>query len=115
MKYHIMVDYVPSRILQKFHSRECAKIKKQLDNQLNKEGKALLSELLDIHVNSSNYSDIEAFADGFRIATMLMTEVYYDKDNLLENKEQFLRHMLHRPLEGTPPPPYDNYDESEEE
>jgi len=90
--------------LEKYHSKEYDKIKKQLDNQLNEDGRKLLNELLDTHVDGSNYSDTEAFINGFRIATMLMVEVFYDKDSILDNKEQYLRHMLHRPFKGTPSP-----------
>jgi len=88
--------------LQKHHQREYDKIKRQLDNQLNEDGRKLLNELLDTHMDCKSYSDHEAFINGFRIATMMMVEVYYDKHNLLEDKEQYLRHMLHRPFKGTP-------------
>jgi len=88
--------------LQKYHKKEYDKIKEKLDSLLNDDGKELLDTLLDSHIDGKDYSDTEAFINGFRIATMMMVEVYYDKDNLLENKEQYLRHMLHRPFEGTP-------------
>ena len=88
--------------LQKHHKREFDKIKNHLDSLLNEDGKELLNELLDTHNACKDYSDTEAFINGFRIATMLMVEVYYDKDNLLEIKEQYLRHFLHRPFVGTP-------------
>lgn len=90
--------------LEKYHDKEYEKIKSKLDSLLNEEGKELLRELLDTHATCSNYSDIEAFANGFRLATMLTVEVFYDKDNLLEIKEQYLRHMLHKPFKGTPSP-----------
>jgi len=90
--------------LQKYHDKEYDKIKNKLDNMLNEEGQRLLNELLDTHIGCKNYSDYEAFINGFRFAAMLMVEVYYDEDNLLENKEQYLRHMLHRPFRGTPSP-----------
>ena len=61
-----------------------------------------MNQLLDTHVGGCDYSDIEAFANGYRLATMLMVEVFYNKDNILENKEQYLRHMLHKPFVGTP-------------
>ena len=86
--------------LQKYHNKEYDKIKKQLENLLNEDGKELLNELLDTHIDGKSYSDSNAFIEGFRIATMMMVEVYYDKDNLLENKEQYLRHMSHRPFTG---------------
>ena len=94
--------------LQKHHNKEYDKIKNQLDNLLNEDGRKLLNELLDTHVDCKSYSDYEAFINGFRIATMLMVEVFYDKDNILDNKEQYLRHMLHRPFKGTPSPSFDD-------
>jgi len=84
--------------LQKYHEEEYDKIKEQLDKLLDDYGRKLLNELLDKHICGKSYSDTEAFINGFRIATMMMVEVYYDKDNLLETKEQYLRHMLHRPF-----------------
>lgn len=84
--------------LQKHHEEEYDKIKEQLDKLLDDDGRELLNELLDNHVYGKDYRDTEAFISGFRVATMMMVEVYYDKDNLLEIKEQHLRHMLNRPL-----------------
>jgi len=84
--------------LQKYHDKEYDKLKKKLDSLLNEDGRDMLKELIETHGIKNIYSDMEAFINGFRIATMLMVEVYYDKENLLENKEQYLRHMLHRPF-----------------
>ena len=71
---------------------------------LDEDGQKLLDELLDTHLDCRSYSDYEAFINGFRFAAMLMVEVYHEGDNLLENKEQYLRHFLHRPFGGTPSP-----------
>ena len=88
--------------LQKFHSKECDKLRKQLDSLLNEEEQKLLAKLLEEHVIESTYSDMNAFVTGFRMAALIMIDVFHDKDNLLENNEQFLRHLLHRPFHGTP-------------
>jgi len=88
--------------LQKFHSKECEKLKKQLESSLNEDEKKLLAELLDAHTIESTYTDMDAFITGFRMAALIIVDVFHDKDNLLENKEQFLRHLLHRPFHGTP-------------
>jgi len=61
----------------------------QLDNLLNEDGRGLLFK---------SYNGAEAFINGFCIAIMLMAEVYYGKDNLIESKEHYLRHLLHRPF-----------------
>ena len=92
------IDQLP---IEKYHDEEYDKIKNHLDELLDDDGRKLLNELLDIHVNGSDCSSIDAFTKGFRVATMLMVEVYYDNDNLLESKEQYLRNFLHRPFGGT--------------
>jgi len=91
--------------LRKYYSKEYDKLRKQLENLLNDEGQEALSGLLDTY-SGDIYADIEAFITGFRLATMLMIEVFHDKDDLLDNKEQHLRHMLHRPFRGTPSPSF---------
>ena len=88
--------------LEQYHSKEYDRIKNHLETMLDEDGKKLLNELLDAHVDGSDGSSIDAFTKGFRVATMLMVEVYYDNDNLLENKEQYLRNFLHRPFVATP-------------
>ena len=90
--------------LRKFHSKECDKLKKQLEASLNEDEKNLLTKLLDTHTIESTYTDMDAFITGFRMAALIMVDVFHDKDDLLDNKEQFLRHLLHRPFHGTPSP-----------
>ena len=90
--------------LQKYHDKEYDKIKDKLDNMLSEDGKRMLNELIDTHIDCRSYSDYEAFINGFRFATMLMVEVYHESDNQLEIKEKYLRHFLHRPFAGTPSP-----------
>jgi len=96
--------------LRKYHSKEYGKLRKQPEGLLSEEGQEALTELLDTHSGDNIYTDIEAFITGFRLATMLMVEVFHDKDDLLDNKEQYLRHMLHRPFRGTPSPSFCNDD-----
>jgi hypothetical protein len=62
----------------------------------------LLNDLLEEQASENAYTDMESFVTGFRLATMLMVEVFHDMDNLLENKEQYLRHLIHRPSRDTP-------------
>ena len=88
--------------LRKYHSRECDKLRKRLEGTLSKEEQQLLNDLLEEQTADNTYTDVEAFIVGFRLATMLMVEVFHDKDDLLENKEMHLRHMIHRPYRGTP-------------
>ena len=92
----------PDFPLQKHYSKEYDKLRKQLGGLLNEEGKKLLDELLDTDISQSNYASYDAFIVGFKLAALLMIEVFYDKDKLLENKEQYLRNHLHRPFRGTP-------------
>ena len=93
---------LPELPLQKHYQKECAKLKKQLTSSLNEEEQRLLEELLETNAYEGTYSDYEAFISGFRLAALLMVEVFHDKDNLLENKEQYLRHFIHCPYKGTP-------------
>ena len=88
--------------LRKYHSRERDKLRKRLEGTLSKEEQKLFNDLLEEQTADNTYTDTEAFIVGFRLATMLMVEVFQDKDNLLENKEMYLRHMIHRPYHGTP-------------
>jgi hypothetical protein len=88
--------------LRKYHSRECDKLRKRLEGTLNEEEQKLLDDLLEEQTSDNTYTDMESFIVGFRLATMLMVEVFHDIDNLFENKEQHLRHMLHRPFVDTP-------------
>jgi len=67
---------------------------------LDEDGQKLLDELLD--VNISKYSSYDSFITGYRLATLLMVEVYHNKDSLLENREQYLRNLIHRPYHRTP-------------
>ena len=68
---------------------------------LNEDGRKLLDKLLEANSAENGYSDYDSFISGYRIATLLMVEVFHDKDNLLENREQYLRHLIHRPYKGT--------------
>jgi len=83
--------------LRQYYSKEYDKLRKQLEGSLSDEENKLLNELLETETCDSMYSDMEAFATGFRLATLLMMEVFYDKDDLFDNKEQHLRHFIHRP------------------
>ena len=93
---------IPEFPLQKYYQKECDILKKKLDNSLSEDGQKLLDELLDTNACESQYGNYDSFISGFRVATLLMVEVFHDKDNLLENREQHLRHLLHRPYRGTP-------------
>ena len=88
--------------LQKHHQKEYVKLKKQLDNLLDKNGQKLLSDLLEVSMLESGYSNYDSFIVGYRLATLLMVEVFQDKDKLLENREHYLRNLIHRPYHGTP-------------
>ena len=88
--------------LQKHYEKEYDKLKKELDSWLNEDGRKLLDRLLDVsHLDSGN-SSYDSFITGYRLATMLMVEVFRDKDKLLENREQYLRNLIYRPYHGTP-------------
>ena len=88
--------------LQKYYEKEYEKLKNQLDSLLNEDGQKLLDRLLDVSTLESGNSSQDSFITGYRLATMLMVEVFQDKDKLLENREQFLRNLIHRPYHGTP-------------
>ena len=88
--------------LRKHYQREYDKLKKQIDGLLDEDGHELLNELLEANTSENGYSNYDSFISGYRIATLLMAEVFNDKDNLLENREQYLRHLMHRPYRGTP-------------
>ena len=88
--------------LQKFHSKECDNLKQQLEATLNEDERKLLTKLLEAYTVESTYTDMDAFITGFRMAALIMVDVFHDKHDLLDNKEQFLRHLLHRPFKGTP-------------
>jgi len=95
---------LPDFPLQKHHQKEYDKLKKQLDGLLNEDGQELLEELLETSSSEGRYSDYDSFISGFRFAALLMMEVFHDKESMLENKEQYLRHFIHRPYRGTPSP-----------
>ena len=88
--------------LQKHYEKEYKKLKNQLDSLLNEDGQKILDKLLDVSILES--SSYDSFITGYRLATLLMVEVFQDKDKLLENREQFLRNLIHRPYHGTPSP-----------
>ena len=90
--------------LKKHYQREYDKLKKQLNNLLNEDSNKLLEKLLEVSSLESGYSNYDSFITGYRIATLIMTEVYHNKDSLFENREQYLRHFIHRPYVGTPSP-----------
>ena len=83
--------------LQKHYQKECDRLKEQLDGLLNEDGRELLEELMEANTSEGRYSDYDSFISGFRFATLLMVEVFHDKDGMLENKERYLRHFVHRP------------------
>ena len=78
------------------------KLKKQLNSLLNEDGNKLLERLLEVSSLEQGYNGYDSFIVGYRLATLLMVEVFQDKDKLLENREQFLRNLIHRPYHGTP-------------
>ena len=92
---------LPDFPLQQHYRKEYDKLKKQLNGSLNEEEQKLLEELLETSAYEGTYNDYEAFISGFRLAALLMVEVFHDKDSLLENKEQYLRHFIHCPFRGT--------------
>jgi len=88
---------LPDFPLQQHYRNECDKLKQQLNSSLNEEEQLLLEELLETSAYEGTYNDYEAFIAGFRLASLLMVEVFHNQDHLLENKEQYLRHFIHRP------------------
>ena len=90
--------------LRNYHQKEYDKLKEQLDGLLDNDGQELLDKLMESHDAEDTYTDAGAFISGFRLAALLMVEVFHDKDNLIHNKEQYLRHLIHRPYVGTPSP-----------
>ena len=88
--------------VQMHYEKEYRKLKNQLDSLLDEDGKKLLDKLLDVSNLESGYSSYDSFITGYRLATLLMVEVFQDKDKLLENREQYLRNLIHRPYHGTP-------------
>ena len=95
----------PSELpLQKYYSKEYDKLKERLDGLLNEDEQELLTELLDTKAAEDSYSDVNSFVYGFRLAASLMVEVLHDKDDLLYDREKYLRHLIHRPYVGTPSP-----------
>ncbi|MCL2673721.1 MAG: hypothetical protein FWE92_00145 [Defluviitaleaceae bacterium] len=87
--------------LREYHQKEHDKLRKQLDGMLNEDGQKLLDELLETSTHENQYYNYESFICGFRLAALLMVEVFHDKDNMLENREQYLRHLLNLPYRGT--------------
>ena len=67
---------------------------------MNEEEQKLLNDLLEKENADSTYSDMDAFVIGFRLTALIMVEVFHDKDDLLHDKEQYLRHMLQHPFRG---------------
>ena len=88
--------------LQKHYQKEYGKLKKQLNSLLDEDGNKVLDSLLEVSSLENGYGDYDSFITGYRLATLLMVEVFQDKDKLLENREQFLRNLIHRPYHGTP-------------
>ena len=82
--------------LREHYQQEHDKLQKQLDGVLNKDGQKLLDALLEANTHEKQYYSYESFICGFRLASLLMIEVFHDKDNMLENKEQYLRHFNHQ-------------------
>ena len=83
-----------------YYAKEFGKLKKQFDSLLNEEGQELLGELLETSAFESHYNDMDSFATGFRFGALLMVEVFQDKDDLILDKEQHLRYLIRRPIEG---------------
>jgi len=80
--------------LREHYLKEHDKLQKQLDSMLNEDGQKLLDKLLETNTHESQYYSYESFICGFRLAALLMVEVYHNKDNMLENNEQYLRHFM---------------------
>jgi len=72
--------------MRKHHQKEYDRLKGKLDGMLNEEGQGLLNELLEAKTSVNIYSDYGSFASGFRLATLLMVEVFYDKDSLFYDR-----------------------------
>lgn len=72
--------------LRRHYSKEFGKIKNQLEGLLNDDGKELLEELLDMDTSEAIFSDMDSFIYGFRLAALLMIEVFHDKDNLINDR-----------------------------
>jgi hypothetical protein len=70
--------------LRKHHEKKCEKFKQQLEGVLDDDAKKLLKKIMEESNAESSYSDIDSFITGFRLATLLMVEVFHDKDNLIE-------------------------------
>ena len=79
--------------LREHYQQEHDKLQKQLEGMLNYDGQKLLDKLLDANTHENQYYSHESFICGFRLAALLMVEVFHDKDNTLENREQYLRHF----------------------
>ena len=90
--------------LKKHYQKEYDELKKRLNNLLNEDGNKLLERLLEVNSLEIGYTNYDSFITGYRIATLLMVEVYQDKDKLLELREMYLRNLIHRPYHGTPSP-----------
>ena len=74
--------------LREHYQEEFDKLKKQLDNLLDEDGRELLDGLLEANTSENLYSNYDSFIAGYRIATLLMVEVYHNKDRLIKNREQ---------------------------
>jgi len=80
--------------LREHYSKEFNKLKEQLDCLLNEDNKELLNNLLDMQLSETEYSDYSSFIFAFRLAALLMIEIFHDKDSLLYNKENHLQHNM---------------------
>ena len=85
---------------QKFYQEEYRKLEKQLSSFLNEENVQLLNKLLEAKTAADSYQDVDAFVNGFRLGSLMMVDVFRDEDDLLENREQYLRQLIHRPYYG---------------
>ena len=65
-----------------------------MNDLLDKDGNEMLEELLEIKSLENGCINYDSFITGYRLATLLMVEVFQDKDSLLENREQYFRDLV---------------------
>ena len=87
--------------LHQFYKKVYAELEKQLCSSLNEEESELLAKLLEAKNAVNAYGDTDTFINGFQLGALMMVDVFRDEDNLLDNTEQYLRRLIHRPYHGT--------------
>ena len=78
----------------KYYSEKADRLEEQLEELLDEQGRKLLRKMLEMKNASSCALTYGCFSHGFKMATLIMTEVFMDKESEILDKDLYWRSRL---------------------